>query len=64
MTENVLKPDKSDPAWSWLALSHGQTGLEMNFLLVTLLELELTGTVENIGGLIYRLRVELEIPSN
>ena len=21
MTENVLKPDKSDPAWSWLALS-------------------------------------------
>jgi len=41
-----------------------QTGLEMNFLLATLLELELTGTVENIGGLIYRLRVELEIPSN
>ena len=21
MTENVLKPDKSDPAWSWLKLS-------------------------------------------
>ena len=21
MTENVFKPDKSDPAWSWLALS-------------------------------------------
>ena len=21
MTENVLKPDKSDPAWSWLELS-------------------------------------------
>ena len=41
-----------------------QTGLEMNFLLATLLELELTGTVENIGGQIYRLRVELEIPSN
>jgi len=39
-------------------------GLEMNFLLATLLELELTGTVENIGGQIYRLRVELEIPSN
>jgi hypothetical protein len=36
----------------------------MNFLLATLLELELTGTVENIGGQIYRLRVELEIPSN
>ena len=30
----------------------------------TLLELELTGTVETIGGQIYRLRVELEIPSN
>ena len=41
-----------------------QIGLEMNFLLATLLELELTGTVENIGGQIYRLRVELEIPSN
>jgi len=41
-----------------------QTVLEMNFLLATLLELELTGTVENIGGQIYRLRVELEIPSN
>jgi len=41
-----------------------QTGLEMNFLLATLLELELTGTVENIGGQIYRLRIELEIPSN
>ena len=41
-----------------------QKGLEMNFLLATLLELELTGTVENIGGQIYRLRVELEIPSN
>ena len=39
-----------------------QKGLEMNFLLATLLELELTGTVENIGGQIYRLRVELEIP--
>ena len=27
-----------------------QTSLEMNFLLATLLELELTGKVENIGG--------------
>ena len=34
-----------------------QTSLEMNFSLATLLELELTGTVENIGGQIYRLRV-------
>ena len=41
-----------------------QTGLEMNFLLATLLELEFTGTVENIGGQIYLLRVELEITSN
>jgi len=41
-----------------------QTALKMNFLLATLLELELTGTVENIGGQIYRLRVDLEIPSN
>jgi len=29
---------------------HAQTNLEMNFLLATLLELELTGKVENIGG--------------
>ena len=36
----------------------------MNFLLPTMLELELTGTVGNIGGQIYRLKVELEIPSN
>ena len=33
-------------------------------LLATLLELELTGTVENIGGQTYRLAVELELPSN
>ena len=33
-------------------------------LLATLLELELTGTVETISGQIYRLRVEVEIPSN
>ena len=36
----------------------------MNFLFATLLELELTGTVGTIGRQIYRLRVELEIPSN
>ena len=41
-----------------------QTSLEMNYLLDTLLELELTGKVETFGGQIYRLRVELEIPSN
>jgi len=33
-------------------------------LLATLLELELTGTVENIGGQIYRLAIELELPLN
>ena len=34
---------------------HTKTQIEMNILLATLLELELTGTVENIGGQIYRL---------
>ena len=33
-------------------------------LLATLLELELTGTVENIGGQICRLAIELELPLN
>ena len=33
----------------------------MNILLVTLLELELTGTVETIEGQISRLAAELEI---
>ena len=32
-----------------------KTQIEMNILLATLLELELTGTLENIGGQIYRL---------
>ena len=35
--------------------------IEMNILLATLLELELTGTVENIGSQIYRLAAELDI---
>ena len=34
------------------------------FLLAILLELELTGTVENIGGQIFRLAIELELPLN
>ena len=29
---------------------HTKTQIEMNILLATLLELELTGTLENIGG--------------
>ena len=33
-------------------------------LLATLLELELTGTVENIGGQIYLLATEPELPLN
>ena len=33
----------------------------MNILRATLLELELTGTVENIGGQIYRLAAVLDI---
>ena len=33
----------------------------MNILLATLLELELTGTVENIGGQIYKIAAELDI---
>ena len=39
---------------------HAKTQIEMNILLATLLELELTGTLENIGGQIYRLATELE----
>ena len=40
---------------------HLKTQIEMNILLATLLELELTGTLENIGGQIYRLAAELNI---
>ena len=40
---------------------HAKTQIEMNILLATLLELELTGTLENIGGQIYRLAAELYI---
>ena len=38
-----------------------KTQIEMNILLATLLELELTGTLENIGGQLYRLAAELDI---
>ena len=41
--------------------THSKTQIEMNFLLATLLELELTGTLENIGGQIYRPAAELDI---
>ena len=38
-----------------------KTQIEMNILLATLLELELTGTLENIGSQIYRLAAEQDI---
>ena len=40
---------------------HAKTQIEMSILLATLLELELTGTVGNNGGQIYRLAAELDI---
>ena len=40
---------------------HAKTQIEMNIVMATLLELELTGTLENIGGQIYRLAAELYI---
>ena len=38
---------------------HAKTQIEMNILLATLLELELTGTLENIGGQIFKLATDL-----
>ena len=38
-----------------------KTQIEMNILLATLLELKLTGTLENIGGQLYRHATELDI---
>ena len=40
---------------------HAKTQIEMNILVATLLELELTGTLENIRGQIYRLAAELNV---
>ena len=40
---------------------HAKTQIEMKILLATLLELELTGTLENIGGQICTLAAELDI---
>ena len=40
---------------------HAKTQIEMNILLATLLELEFTGTLENIIGQIYRLAAELNV---
>jgi len=69
MTKNTLLPYDSKQH-TIKALSDGieeidaiqvKTQIEMNILLATLLELELTGTLENIGGQIYRLAAELDI---
>ena len=43
---------------------HSQTIIEMNILLATLLELELAGKVDILGGQIYRLAVELDLSTN
>ena len=40
---------------------YAKTQIEMNILLATLLELELTGTLENIRGQIFRLATELNV---
>ena len=40
---------------------HVKTQIEMNILLATLLELELTGTLVNIGGQIYMLAAKLDV---
>ena len=40
---------------------HAKTQNEMNILLATLLELELTGTLVNIGGQIYMLAAKLDV---
>ena len=41
-----------------------KTQIEMKILLATLLELELTDTLENIGGQIYRLAAEQDITAH
>ena len=41
-----------------------KTQIEMNILPATLLELKLTGTLENIGRQIYRLARELDITAH
>ena len=40
---------------------HTKKQIEMNILLATLLELELTGTLVNIGGQIYMLAAKLDV---
>ena len=68
MTKNTLLPYDSKHILKALSdwieeidAIQAKTQIEMNILLATLLELELTGTLENIGGQIYRLATELNI---
>ena len=44
-----------------IVVIHAKTQIEMNILLATLLELELTGTLENIRVQVYRLATELNV---
>ena len=68
MTKNTLLPynskqyTKGSEWWDRRNRRNSlKTQIEMNIFLSTLLELELTGTLENIGGQIYRLAAELDI---
>ncbi len=67
MTKNTLLPynskqyTKGSEWWDRRNRRNSlKTQIEMNILLATLLELELTGTLENIGGQIFRLATELD----
>ena len=68
MTKNTLLPYDSKSILKALSdeieeidAIQAKTQIEMNILLATLLELELTGTLENIGSQIYWLTAELDI---
>ena len=60
MIQSIILKALSDGIEEIVAI-HAKTQIEMNILLATLLELELTYTMENIGGQIYRLATELDI---
>ena len=67
MTKNTLLPynskqyTKGSEWWDRKNRRNSlKTQIEMNILLATLLELELTGTLENIGSQIFRLATELD----
>ena len=60
MIRSSILKDLSDGIEEIYAI-HAKIHIEMNILLATLLELELTGTLENMGGQIYRLVAEFDI---